>query len=100
MAPAARAIQKVAIRDILRSRSFSASPKPKGTNNKTFRNTSRRPAVLVSAPNKKGEVLPGSFAWKSKRKGESVRNRIPAIAAIKKRFDQLSLCAGERKAAV
>jgi len=55
---------------------------------------------LVSAPNKKGEVLPGSFAWKSKRKGESVRNRIPAIAAIKKRFDQLSLCAGERKAAV
>src|ERR1700683_4914250 len=100
MAPADSAIQRIAIRDILRSRNFSANPKPKGANNKTLRNTSRRPAVLVSAPNEKGEVFPGSFAWKSKRKGESVRKRMPASAAIKNRFDQLSLCAGERKAAV
>jgi hypothetical protein len=55
---------------------------------------------LVSVPNKKGEVSPGSFAWKSKRKGDSVRKRIPASAAIKNRFDQLALRAGERKAAV
>jgi hypothetical protein len=100
MAPVARAIQKIAMRDIFRSRNFSAKPNPKGTNNKTFRKISSGPPIFVAGPNKNGEVLPGSFAWKSKRKGESVRNRIPASAAIKKRFDQLSLWAGERKAAV
>ena len=48
MAPVARAIQKIAIRDIFRSRNFSANPNPKGTNNKTFRKISSGPPIFVA----------------------------------------------------
>jgi len=100
IAPAVHTMNKVASRETFFSRSFSAKPKPNGTNSKTFKKTSRGPQVFMPLPSKKGHGLPKGLDWKSKRKGKSVKKRIPAIAAIRNRFDQPGVRSGGRKLAV
>src|ERR1700729_1034549 len=91
---------RVASRETLFSRSFSASPNPKGTNNKTFRKTSKVPQVFTPPPSKKGNGPPKGLDWKSKRKGKSVKKRIPTIAAIRNRLVQPGARSGGRKLVV
>lgn len=83
----ANAIIKADRADFPLSLNFSARPKPKGIKSKTFRNASKNPLFWL-LPKKNGDAPFGS-RWKLKRKGYIVKNKMPAVASIKIRFDQL-----------
>src|ERR1700679_1751946 len=91
-APEAKAAASTKPDDLPRSRSFSARPKPNGTKSKTFKNASGNPPPFPLLPKRNGDAPCGS-KWKLKRNGYMVKNRIPAVASSRIRFDQLE--AGE-----
>src|ERR1700690_181958 len=88
MTPDVNARMSAPRRDIPRLRTHSARPNPKGTNSKTFRQSSKVPALFNPLCRRKGERAPGYLEWMTNVKGNKVKNKIPAIARIRIRLDQ------------